>query len=115
MMVSMRTTVIALGVLMSAATLAAQNTDSPEAHIARAKTAAANDYQNLFNFLCTVPRAGSPPPPRATADKPAVSAGRPVWYTEPAKVFDNLYFVGQTEYSAWAVITSEGIILIDTL
>jgi len=31
------------------------------------------------------------------------------------KVFDNLYFVGQSEYSAWAVTTSEGIILIDTL
>jgi metallo-beta-lactamase class B len=31
------------------------------------------------------------------------------------KVFDNLYFVGQSEYSAWAVTTSDGIILIDTL
>jgi metallo-beta-lactamase class B len=31
------------------------------------------------------------------------------------KVFDNLYFVGQTEYSAWAVTTSAGIILIDAL
>jgi metallo-beta-lactamase class B len=31
------------------------------------------------------------------------------------KVFDNLYFVGQSEYSAWAITTSEGIILIDTL
>ena len=30
-------------------------------------------------------------------------------------MFDNLYFVGQTEYSAWAVTTSDGIILIDTL
>ena len=31
------------------------------------------------------------------------------------KVFDNLYFVGQTEYSVWAVKTSEGIILIDSI
>jgi metallo-beta-lactamase class B len=31
------------------------------------------------------------------------------------KVFDNLYFVGQSEYSAWAVTTSAGIILFDTL
>ena len=30
-------------------------------------------------------------------------------------MFDNLYFVGQSEYSAWAVTTSDGIILIDTL
>jgi len=31
------------------------------------------------------------------------------------KVFDNLYFVGQTGFSAWAVTTSAGIILIDAL
>jgi len=31
------------------------------------------------------------------------------------KVFDNLYYVGMTEYSAWALTTSAGIILIDTL
>jgi metallo-beta-lactamase class B len=30
-------------------------------------------------------------------------------------VFDNLYFVGQTEYTAWAVATSDGIIVIDPL
>jgi metallo-beta-lactamase class B len=30
-------------------------------------------------------------------------------------VFDNLYFVGQTEYSAWAVATSAGIILVDAI
>ena len=31
------------------------------------------------------------------------------------KVFDNLYFFGQSEYSAWALTTPEGIILFDTL
>ena len=31
------------------------------------------------------------------------------------KVFDNLYFLGQTEYSVWAVTTSAGIILIDAI
>ena len=30
-------------------------------------------------------------------------------------MFDNLYFVGMSGYSAWAVNTSDGIILIDTL
>jgi metallo-beta-lactamase class B len=90
---------------------------APDAHVARAKTAAGDAYQNLFNFLCTVPtprggargggpRVGGPPP-----SPPA----RSTWYTEPVKVFDNLYFVGQSEYSAWAVTTAEGIILIDTL
>jgi metallo-beta-lactamase class B len=89
---------------------------APEVHVARAKAAAGNDYQNLFNFLCDVagpsqrtgptPRAGGPPP------GPPV---RSTWYAEPVKVFDNLYFVGQSEYSAWAVSTSAGIILFDTL
>jgi metallo-beta-lactamase class B len=148
MMVSMKTTLIALGVLMSAAVLAGQNADAPEAHIARAKAAAGNDYQNLFNFLCAVPgpsgrtgptvpsgRTGPTVPSERTSPTvpsertgPTVRGGGPqrggrapgppersTWYAEPAKVFDNLYFVGQSEYSAWAVITSEGIILIDTL
>src|SRR5262247_3927934 len=118
---------IALGLLLATSMLAAQNaTDTPEAHVAVAKTAAGEDYQNLFNFLCAAPgprgggagagagaqrgqgggqRRGAPqgPPDRST------------WYAEPVKVFDNLYFVGQTEYSVWVVATSEGIIAIDTI
>ena len=105
---------IALGLLLAVSMLAAQNAnDTPGAHVALAKTAAGEDYQNLFNFLCAVPgpRGGAiggggqrqGPPDRST------------WYAEPVKVFDNLYFVGQTEYSVWAVTTSEGIIVIDTI
>jgi metallo-beta-lactamase class B len=30
-------------------------------------------------------------------------------------VFDNLYYVGMTEYSAWAITTSQGIILLDAI
>jgi metallo-beta-lactamase class B len=33
----------------------------------------------------------------------------------PTKVFDNMYFVGRGRVSAWAITTSAGIILIDTL
>jgi metallo-beta-lactamase class B len=99
-----------------AALVALQSGDRAEAHIARAKTAAGDTYQNLFNFLCTVPT------PRAGGQGTARGGGRPPgpperssWYVEPVKVFDNLYFVGQSEYSAWALITSAGIILFDTL
>jgi metallo-beta-lactamase class B len=110
-----------------------QNADSPEAHVARAKVAAGNDFQNLFNFLCS----GQSPAPRpgqssgqgggqgpgqgggqSPGQGPRRGGGPPdrsTWYAEPVKVFDNLYFVGQTEYSAWAVTTTEGIIVIDTL
>ena len=51
------------------------------------------------------------PARRATAGPP----DRSQWHAEPAKVFDNLYFVGEIEYSAWAVTTSAGIILIDAI
>ena len=89
--------------------------DTPDAHVARAKTAAGDAYQNLFNFLCTVPapRGGGPGPRRG--GPPPGPPERSTWYAEPVKVFDNLYFVGQSEYSAWAVTTTDGIILIDTL
>jgi metallo-beta-lactamase class B len=40
---------------------------------------------------------------------------RATWYAPPYKVFDNLYFVGTKIHSAWALTTSDGIIVIDTL
>ena len=92
-----------------------------DGHVAAAKTAAGQDHVALFNRLCT------PPAPRpvatATPAAPATTAPRPpagpppasAWHVEPAKVFDNLYFVGEKEYSAWAVTTSDGIILIDAI
>jgi metallo-beta-lactamase class B len=40
---------------------------------------------------------------------------RESWYAEPAKVFDNLYFVGGKIHSSWALTTKDGIILFDTL
>jgi metallo-beta-lactamase class B len=115
---------IALGLLLAVSVLAAQTaTDTPEAHVAAAKTAAGADYQNLFNFLCAVPgpRGGGR---GAGAGAPRGQGGgqrqqgppdRSTWYAEPAKVFDNLYFVGQSEYSVWAITSSEGIIVIDTI
>src|SRR5260370_24877394 len=46
---------------------------------------------------------------------PASAPARDTWYAEPARVFDNLYFVGGKIHSAWALPTKEGIILIDTI
>ena len=40
---------------------------------------------------------------------------RATWYAQPYKVFDTLYFVGTRIHSAWALTTSDGIIVIDTL
>ena len=96
-------------------------TEAVEAHVSAARTAAAGYHPGLFNALCSpqsirlgaAPQRGQPP-----ADAPAAlssSPGQPDWHTEPVKVFDNLYFVGMTAYSAWAVVTSDGIIIIDTI
>jgi metallo-beta-lactamase class B len=96
---------------------AAAEPSAAERHVAEAKTAAGTQWDGLFNVLCAAPAppAPAPNPPAAPPAKPPGPPDRATWYAPPQKVFDNLYFVGMTEYSAWAVTTSEGIILIDTL
>ena len=37
------------------------------------------------------------------------------WYAEPAKVADNLYFLGTKIHSAWALVGSDGIIVLEAL
>jgi metallo-beta-lactamase class B len=34
---------------------------------------------------------------------------------EPTRIFDNMYYIGFTEVGAWAITTSDGIVLFDTL
>jgi metallo-beta-lactamase class B len=95
------------------ALLGQARTDTVEARVAAARAAAGEEYVRLFNNLCD-PGFHLPPAPADVRE-------RSRWHAEPAKVFDNLYFLGQSESSwpgaaaAWAVTTSEGIILIDTL
>jgi metallo-beta-lactamase class B len=119
-------TKIVMGLLLSGSMLAAQNaTDTPDAHVSAAKTAAGDEYTNLFNFVCAPPAAprgggaggrgagqgagrGGGGGQRATPD-------RSTWHAEPVKVFDNLYWFGQTEYSVWALTTSDGIIVFDAI
>ena len=36
-------------------------------------------------------------------------------YVEPAQAFDDLYFVGTTRVSAWAIDTGEGLVVLDSL
>lgn len=87
-----------------------------EAHVAAAKAAAAQEHTAVFNNLCNPP-APAPAPQRGQQPTPQPQGppDRSQWHAEPAKVFDNLYYLGQTEYSAWAVTTSEGIIVLDAL
>jgi metallo-beta-lactamase class B len=98
----------------------AQSHPRVEAHVAAAKTAAGTDFAGVFTRICreAAPAAMPPIAPRPEAQRGARPPGPPPresWHAEPVKVFDNLYFLGQTEYSAWAVKTSEGIIIIDSI
>jgi metallo-beta-lactamase class B len=77
-----------------------------------------------FEFLGTLTRLCLAPPrfslntsdnlPGFVANPKSVPP-RESWYAEPARVFDNLYFVGGKVHTSWALTTSEGIILIDTI
>lgn len=93
-------------------------------HIDAARAAAGADHRGLVDTVCGDALALVNPPPvreaagAGAAPTPASQAGPPAretWHADPVKVFDNLYFVGQTEYSAWAITTSQGIILLDAI
>ena len=90
----------------SSITSAAQSPDTVDAHVATAREAAGQEHVALFDTVCK---------PATTARPPAETPNRSSWYREPVKIFDNFYFVGQAEHSAWAVTTSEGIIIVDAI
>ena len=102
-------------IVMAVAAAAAQSVpDTVEGHVAAARAAAGSEYGGIATRLCTPPAPPAPAAAPATPRAPGAPA-RETWYAKPVKVFDNLYFVGQTEYSAWAVTTSDGIIIIDPI
>src|SRR5688572_14561702 len=112
---------IATGLLLAVSTLTAQAPqtapDPGEPHVALARAAAGEEYQNLFNFLCPAPGArggrgggrggggagaGAGGAGAAPAGAQAARGGgggggqrgtpdRSTWYAEPVKAFDNLY------------------------
>lgn len=87
--------------------------------LASAKSAAGFDHLGTLNRLCFLPPVNGEP---STDDKvpgyvadPSTAPARDTWYADPAQVFDDLYFVGGSKHSSWALKTSDGIILIDTI
>ncbi len=110
---------VALAFGIGAARLNGQG-DLVDAHLARAKAAAGQDFAGVMDRICREanPAPASAAPARGAAPvtpRPAGPPARATWHAEPQKVFDNLYFLGQTEYSVWAVTTSQGIIVVDTI
>ena len=81
-----------------------------ETHRAAAKAAAGLDFDGTLGTVCIAVDAPRGAPPDSRAAPP-----RSEWYAAPQKVFDNLYWVGTKFHSSWALKTSAGIILIDTL
>lgn len=87
------------------------------AHLEQARAAAGTDHAFIFGQLCQQPIQAlnaAPPVGEVPAALPTIDTAR-TWYAEPVKVFDDLYFLGQTAFSVWALRTSEGIILIDSI
>src|SRR6516165_3697056 len=86
-----------------------------ESLVAEAKIAAGLEWPGTFMRLCI------PPPPAAAGGAPAATGGRAggpprdTWHAEPAKVADNLYFLGTKIHSAWALVGSDGIIVLEAL
>src|SRR4051812_11750066 len=107
-----------LATLAGAVALAACVTPRPAAspasvasHVADAQRLAGQDLKALLT-LCE-------PAPPARAAQAAIdkSVTQQIARTppEPGRAFDNLYYVGAAWVSAWALKTSDGVILIDAL
>src|SRR3569833_1934061 len=97
---------------------AAPGADSVEAHVLAAQKAAGLDFPGTLDVLCIQPADGSDPSAAAraaNAGRPRKAPPRESWYAEPGQVFDNVYWVGTKINSAWAIKTSAGIILLDTM
>ncbi len=84
---------------------------SVDAHIAQAQSAAGADLQPLMGLCKPDQTAGASQEQKEHGLAALMALPAP----EPGRAFDNLYFVGAAWVSAWAIKTSDGIILIDAL
>ena len=114
----------AWAVAVSIAVTSAQSSPTTvDDFVSAAKVAAGTDWSGTFTRLCI------PSPPasgarggrgggRGAGATPGAAAATPPrerWHAEPAKVADNLYFVGTKIHHAWALAGSDGSIVIEAL
>jgi metallo-beta-lactamase class B len=85
--------------------------------VAAAKRLAGTDFAGSFARICVAPDNLTTRAPAAGrgAAAPRPAPDRATWYAKPYKVFDNLYWVGTKIHNSWALKTSQGFIIIDTL
>jgi metallo-beta-lactamase class B len=97
----------------------AQVPDTVDGHVLAAQKAAGLDFSGTLNVLCVQPSDGTDPGAARmaanAAGKPRPIPARDTWYAEPAQVFDNVYFIGTKIHNSWAIKTSAGIIILDTM
>ena len=91
-----------------------------DGYLGAAKIAAGTDWAGTFLRLCipppsSAPAGGAPAAGAAGSGTPRRPPARETWYAEPAKVADNLYFLGTKIHSAWAIMGSQGIIVVEAL
>jgi metallo-beta-lactamase class B len=84
-----------------------------QALVAKARAAAGDDayLKERFDKMCTA----LGPQNAGTLLRNAGKTPEPPHTIEPIKIFDNLYFLGLNTIGAWAIPTSQGIIMIDAL
>jgi len=92
--------------------------------VSAAKVAAGTDWPGTFTRLCIPPpatsgagqgRGGGQGRGAGAGGAAPAAPPRERWHAEPAKVADNLYFVGTKAHHSWALTGSDGIILIEAL
>lgn len=79
--------------------------------VARARKIGAPDLLKDVDMFCT---ATGPLRPALVRQQAGLER-QPSHVVEPTRVFDNMYYIGFSDQNAWAISTSDGIILIDTL
>ncbi len=104
---------VAAGIAIPSAQVAPKSVDEL---VTAAKMAAQTDWSGTFMRLCipVPPRQGGPGAAGAAAGERRIPP-KEQWLAEPAKVADNLYFLGSKIHHSWAIVGSEGIILIEAL
>ena len=100
----------------------AQTPDTATAHLAAAKALVDSNNQGVEHLACPaeIPKSAAEASQNAANYRAGGGRGptpppRDDWYQPPQQVFDNLYYLGTKIHTSWAVRTSAGIILIDTL
>jgi metallo-beta-lactamase class B len=96
-----------VGVMAAQPPVAAPPADGYEGHLATAKQAAGFEFPGTLDRLCIAPAT--------MVGANITAADRALWYAEPVKVFDNLYWLGTKIHSSWALTDKQGIIILDTL